>query len=320
LNWGILSTAKIGVKKVIPAIQNSKYGRVTAISSRSLDSAQNAATELGLEKAYGSYDELLEDDSIDIIYNPLPNHLHVPYTIKAIDAGKHVLCEKPISVNYQDALDLLEFSTRYPNIKVMEAFMYRFHPQWETIKKIIRNGEIGDLKYVNSTFSYFNNSPTNIKNQAELGGGGLLDIGCYCINFSRFIFEAEPIEIDSFMEFDPEFSTDRIASGLLKFPTGSATFMCGMQVEFDQRAQIFGSKGKIEIDIPFNSTNEIQRKITITRAGESSVQFFEPCDQYTLQADAFMDSILNDKPVPIPLEDGVSNMYVITQMFANYLK
>jgi len=320
LNWGVLSTAKIGIKNVIPAIQRSKFGTVTAISSRNLDSAKSAAAELGLEKAYGNYDELLEDDSIDIIYNPLPNHFHVPYTIKALKAGKHVLCEKPISVNYNDAVELLKISKKYPNLKLMEAFMYRFHPQWHLVKNTISSGQIGDIKHVHSTFSYFNNNPNNIKNQVELGGGGLLDIGCYCVNFSRFIFDEEPLEIDSFMDFDPDFKTDRVATGLLKFKNGAATFMCGMQVEFDQKAQIFGSKGKIEIEIPFNDANEIQRKVIITKDRKSTVHFFEPCDQYTLQADAFARSILENSPVPLPLEDAVGNMRVISQMFTNYLK
>lgn len=320
LNWGVLSTAKIGVKKVIPAIQKSVHGRVTAISSRNLDSAKAAASELNGIKYYGSYEELLEDESIDVIYNPLPNNLHIPYTVKALQAGKHVLCEKPIAVNHQDAIDLLDFSKKYPDLKVMEAFMYRFHPQWETVKSIINSGEIGLVKHVHSTFSYFNNEASNIKNQVALGGGGLLDIGCYCVNFSRFIFEDEPLEVDSFMEFDPDFNTDRVASGLLKFKHGAATFMCGMQVEFDQRATIFGSKGKIEIEIPFNAANEIQRKLIVTIGGKTEVLFFEPCDQYTLQADAFATSILKSTSVPIPLDDAVANMKVITQMFTNYLK
>jgi predicted dehydrogenase len=201
----------------------------------------------------------------------------------------------------------------------MEAFMYRFHPQWELVKNTIQKGDIGEIKQVHSTFSYFNNSPTNIKNQAELGGGGLLDIGCYCVNFSRFMFEDEPYEIDSYMEFDPDFNTDRVASGLLKFKDGSATFMCGMQVEFDQKAQVFGTKGKIEIDIPFNDAMELQRKVVITKNRQSEVYFFDPCDQYLLQTDAFSKAILENKQVPIPLEDAVANMKVITQMFTNYL-
>ncbi len=320
LKWGILSSAKIGVRDVIPAIKKSKNGEVLAISSRELAHAETVANDLNIPKAYGSYDKLLEDNSIDVIYNPLPNHLHVPYTVKALKAGKHVLCEKPISVNHQDAVELLELTKDYPNIKVMEAFMYRFHPQWDLVKNTIEKGEIGEIKHVHSTFSYFNNSPTNIKNQVELGGGGLLDIGCYCVNFSRFIFQDEPYEIDSFMDFDPEFNTDRVATGLLKFKNGSATFMCGMQVEFDQKAQIFGTKGKIEIDIPFNDAMEIQRKVIITKDRESEVHFFKPCDQYQLQIDAFSDAILNNTQVPIPIEDAVANMKVITQMFTNYMK
>ncbi len=319
LKWGILSTAKIGIRDVIPAIQKSKFGEVGAISSRNLESAQVAAKKLGIPKAFGSYDELIADESIDVIYNPLPNHLHIPYTAAALKAGKHVLCEKPISVNHNDALELLEFTNKYPNLKVMEAFMYRFHPQWDFIKKVLESGEIGDIKHVHSTFCYFNNNPENIKNQSELGGGGLLDVGCYCVNFSRFIYGDEPIEIQSNMDFDPDFNTDRVATGLLRFEDGSATFMCGMQVEFDQKAQIFGTKGKIEIDIPFNDAMELPRKVFITKGRKTTEHIFEPCDQYLLQVDAFSKSILDDSKVPIPLQDAVANMKVITQMFTNYL-
>lgn len=320
LNWGVLSTAKIGVTKVIPAIQNSEFGRVTAISSRNIETANQWAEKLTINAAYGSYDDLLEDDSIDVIYNPLPNQLHFPFTIKALKAGKHVLCEKPLTVNYQDALELEEIAKSYPNLKVMEAFMYRFHPQWEKVKSIINSGVIGDIKHVHSTFCYFNDAAENIKNQVDLGGGGLLDIGCYCINFSRFIFESEPIAVDSFMEFDPTFNTDRVASGLLRFKKGAATFLCGMQVESDQRAVIYGSLGKIEVEIPFFAPNEIQRKVVVTIQGKTEEFLFEPCDQYTLQADAFSESIINNTSVPIPLADATANMQIITQMFTNYLK
>jgi predicted dehydrogenase len=320
LNWGILSTAKIGTKNVIPAIQQTEGNRVVAISSRSLENAQKAAKELDIEKAYSSYDELLEDPDIDVIYNPLPNHLHVSYTVKALTAGKHVLCEKPISVNHQDANDLLHFASKFPHLKVMEAFMYRFHPQWEFIRKIIDAGEIGEVRHVHSTFTYFNNQPDNIKNQAELGGGSLLDIGCYCVNFSRFIFQSEPIQVQSMMNFDPVFNTDRFTSALLTFKGGSASFLCGMQINQDQRAQIYGSRGKIEISIPFNDADEIQRKVTVTKNGKTNTHFFEPCNQYELQIAAFSNAIRENKEVPIPLSDAVSNMDVITKIFTNYLK
>ncbi len=319
LNWGILSTAKIGVKNVIPAIQRTKGNRVIAISSRSAENAQKVASELGIEKAYRNYDELLKDPEIDVIYNPLPNHLHVEYTVKAIKAGKHVLCEKPIAVNHQDALDLEHIALEHPHLKVMEAFMYRFHPQWKFIRSIIDSGEVGDIRHAHSTFTYFNNQPDNIKNQADLGGGSLLDIGCYCVNFSRWVFQQEPIEVQSVMNFDPVFKTDRITTALLTFGGGSASFLCGMQVHQDQRAQIYGSSGKIEISIPFNAADEIQRKVTVTKNGETETHFFEPTNQYELQVDAFSASILENKPVPIPLTDATANMDVITQIFTNHL-
>ena len=321
LKWGVLSTAKIGVKDVIPAIQNTEGNRVVAISSRSLENAQETAHNLGIEKAYGSYDDLLEDPEIDVIYNPLPNHLHVSYTVKALTAGKHVLCEKPVAINHQDAVDLAKFASKHPHLKVMEAFMYRFHPQWAFIRKIIDSGDIGDIRHVHSTFTYFNNQPDNIKNQAELGGGSLLDIGCYCVNFSRWMYQSEPLKVQSEMNFDPVFNTDRYTSALLTFDGGgTASFLCGMQITQDQRAQIFGSRGKIEISIPFNDADKIQRKVTVTKNSESNTHFFEPCNQYELQVAAFSASIRENKEVPIPLSDAIANMYVITKIFTNYLK
>lgn len=318
LNWGILSTAKIGLRDVIPAIQKSDLGNVVAICSRDIENAKQAAKKLDIPTFYGNYEDLINDNCVDVIYNPLPNKLHIPFTIKAIKSGKHVLCEKPISTNYREVLELLEIKKEYPNCKVMEAFMYRFHPQWELVKKIIRSGEIGQIKHLNSTFCYFNNDPLNIKNQADLGGGGLLDVGCYCVNFSRFIFEDDPYNTDSFMEFDPVFKTDRIASGLLKFKNGSATFMCGMQVEFDQKAEIFGSLGKIEVAIPFNDAMDLTRKVTIKKNRKITVHEFEAINPFLVMINDFSKSIINNSTVTISLEDSLANMKVISQLFSNY--
>ena len=226
IKWGILSTARIGLEKVIPALQRSEFGEVVAIASRDQKKADGAAKKLSIPRAYDSYEQLLADPDIDAVYNPMPNHLHVPWTIKAIKAGKHVLVEKPIALSAEEAKELIRESDEHPDVKVMEAFMYRFHPQWQRAKELVQQGAIGDLRTVNSFFSYHNDDPDNIRNQPLIGGGGLMDIGCYCISLSRFLFGREPERVTGTVDFDPRFQTDRMASGMMQFGNGTATFTC----------------------------------------------------------------------------------------------
>ena len=315
IRWGILSTANIGTAKVIPAMQQGKFGEVVAISSRDAAKASEAAQQLGIPKSHGSYEDLLADPDIDAIYNPLPNHLHVPWTKKAIEAGKHVLCEKPIALSSAEAQDLLEFSQAHPNIKVMEAFMYRFHPQWQRAKELAENGSIGELRTIQSFFSYMNRDADNIRNQADIGGGGLMDIGCYNISFSRFIFGSEPKRVVGLIDFDPDFKTDCIATGILDFAEGSSSFTCSTQLSPYQRVNIFGTEGRVEIEIPVNAPPDKACKLWLQRGGEIEEVTFEIVDQYTLQGDAFAQAILNDTPAPTPLQDAVANMRVIEKMF-----
>lgn len=314
LKWGVLSTANIGTKLVIPGMQASAKNEIVAISSRNLERAQQSATELDIPKAYGSYEELLADPEIEAVYNPLPNHLHVPWTIKAMEAGKHVLCEKPIAITAKETEQLLEAAKKFPHLKVMEAFMYRFHPQWQTVKELLKQNKIGDVRSIRSVFTYFNNNPDDVRNQADIGGGGLLDIGCYCINLSRFLFEGEPVNIQSYMEYDPKFGTDRFASAILRFERGVATFTCSTQLDHVQEAIIHGTEGQIKLNIPFNAPNEHARKVIVSKNGTSETIFFETCDQYTLQADAFADAVFNNTPAPISLEDTLANMKVISSI------
>ena len=317
VKWGVLSTAKIGTKNVIPSMQEGRYCEIRAISSRNLETAKRAAEELEIPTYYGSYEELLADPEIEAVYNPLPNHLHVPWTIKAMEAGKHVLCEKPISITAKEAGELIEATKHYPHLKIMEAFMYRFHPQWEKVKEVMQSGEIGEVRCINSVFTYHNVDPANVRNKADIGGGGILDIGCYCINMSRFLFEGEPVRVQSFVERDPGFNTDRLAAGILEFENGIANFMCSTQLDHRQNAVIYGSKGHIELNIPFNAPNEHTRKMWIRKEGKVETVIFDVCDQYTLQGDAFSRAILEDTPVPTALGDALANMKVIDQMFAN---
>jgi predicted dehydrogenase len=311
VRWGVLSTAKIGTQKVLPAMQQGQYCEIAAIASRDLAKAQADAARLGIPKAYGSYEELLADPEIEAVYNPMPNHLHVPWSIKAIEAGKHVLCEKPIGLSAAEAQELLDAARQHPQIKVMEAFMYRHHPQWLRAKQIVDAGGIGELRTVHSFFSYFNDDPGNIRNMADIGGGGLMDIGCYNISVSRFIFGAEPQRVLGIVEYDPNFHTDRLASGILDFGRGTATFTCSTQLTSYQRVNIYGTTGRVEIEIPFNAPADRPCRMWHQRGGEIEEIVLETADQYTLQGDLFSQAVLNDTPVPTPLEDAIGNMRVI---------
>ncbi len=311
IRWGILSTAKIGVEKVIPAIQSAENCTVTALASRTGDKAKKIAGELGIPKAYENYNDLLQDPDIDAIYNPLPNHMHVPWSIKALESGKHVLCEKPIGLSVEDAKKLLKEARRHPDLKIMEAFMYRFHPQWKKARALVQENSIGELQTIQSFFSYYNDDPYNIRNIAEMGGGALMDIGCYCISLSRFLFEREPVRVSANMKFDENFGVDYLTSGLLDFGEKNSTFTCSTQTVPDQRVHILGTEGKITIEIPFNAPPDKETRMNLYTDGNIKTLTFGPADQYALQAYEFTNSILENSPVPTPLEDAVNNMIVI---------
>lgn len=315
VRWGVLGVAAIATKKVIPGMQKSELAEVTAIASRDLSRAREAADRLGIRKAHGSYEELLADGEIDAIYNPLPNHLHVPWTAKAAAAGKHVLCEKPIALSAKEAADLIEVRNR-TGLKIGEAFMVRTHPQWLRARDIARSGEIGELRAIMSAFSYFNRDPGNIRNIPEYGGGAMMDIGCYPITMSRFFFDREPARVSALIERDPAMRTDRLSSALLDFAPGHAVFTCSTQLVPFQRMQVLGTKGRIELEIPYNIPPDRPSRILIDDgsqlAGHSArIEEFPICDQYTTQADAFSKAIQEDGEVPVTLEDAIANMAVI---------
>lgn len=315
VRWGILSTAKIGWEKVIPAMKASAYCEIVAIASRNKTNAADCAAKLGIPVAYDSYEALLNDPSVDAVYIPLPNHLHVEWAIKAIQAGKHVLCEKPIALSAEEAQQLIDVAAAHPHLKVMEAFMYRFHPQWQCVKELTAEKMIGELKTIQSFFSYHNTDPLNIRNSKEAGGGGLMDIGCYCISISRFIAGEEPISVLGETEFDPLFNTGRLTSGILKFSGISASFTCSTQLMPYQRVNILGTEGRIEIEIPFNAPPDKTTRVWLhNKKGTQEIPFI-PVDQYTLQADAFCRAIIHNEPVPTPLEDALNNMKVIGAIF-----
>ena len=267
VRWGVLGAAQIAVRKVIPGMQKGEWSEIAAIASRDRRKAEAAAGKLGIPKAYGSYEELLRDPEIEAVYNPLPNHLHVPWTVKAAEAGKHVLCEKPLSLNADEARTLLAVRDR-TGVKIGEAFMVRTHPQWLRTREIIAGGEIGTLRSIAGFFSYFNRDPSNIRNVAEWGGGGLMDIGCYPITTSRFVFREEPLRVMGLIERDPEWKVDRLTSAILDFPSGQSIFTCSTQLVPYQRMQFFGTKGRIEVEIPFNAPNDRPSRILIDNGSD----------------------------------------------------
>jgi len=310
VRWGVLGAANIAVKKVIPGMQKSALAKVVAIASRDKDKARAAADHLGIARAYGSYDELLDDPEVEAIYNPLPNHLHVPWSIRAAERGKHVLCEKPIAMSADEARELLAVRDK-TGVKIGEAFMVRTHPQWLETRRLIQTGRIGMLRSITGFFSYFNADPANIRNHLELGGGALMDIGCYPITISRFMFAAEPLRVLGLVERDPVFNTDTLTTGVLEFAQGQSTFTCSTRLAPYQRMIFFGTEGRIEVLIPFNAPNDRPTQVLL----DSETIDFPICDQYEIQGSLFSQALRENREQPIPLEDAISNMAVIDAVF-----
>lgn len=314
VRWGILSTAKIGRVKVVPGMMKSPLCNVVAVASRDEASARDMATELGIPKAYGSYDALLADPEIEAIYNPLPNHLHVPMTLAAAAAGKHVLCEKPIAITADEAEQLKQGSSK---VLIAEAFMVRHHPQWHRVRELIRSGDIGELRSIQVIFSYFNVDPGNIRNKADIGGGGLLDIGCYAVVAGRYVFEAEPRRVVTLVDRDPAFGVDRTTSALMDFGAGrQLAFTVSTQSVPYQRVQILGTKGRVEIEIPFNAPPDRPTRIFVDDGslhGDRSARAIEfpVVDQYGLQGEDFSRAVRGAAPLDYGLEDAILNMRIL---------
>ncbi len=318
--WGVLSTAKIGREKVIPAMQGSARCHIAAIASRDQAAAERVAAALGIERAYGSYEALLADPQIEAIYNPLPNHLHVPWTIRAMEAGKHVLCEKPLALSAAEAEVLIAARARTGR-SVAEAFMVRHNPQWQRARALARAGTIGEVRAVQTFFSYFLRDPANVRNQAAAGGGGLMDIGCYAIATARYVFGAEPTQVAALIERDPEMGIDRLTSALIEFPDGRhLTFTCATQLSAHQRVTIVGTTGRIEVLVPFNAPSDRACSIVVDDGrdlfgGGASVESFPVGDQYAQQGDDFVRAVRGEMVLEFPIEDAVANMRVIDATF-----
>jgi len=320
LRWGVLSTADIGRRLVIPAIQKAPRCRVVAIGSRDPERGRAVAAALNVERAHGSYEALLADPEVDAVYIPLPNDLHAAWTIRAAEAGKHVLCEKPLAMRSAQAEQMIEAAQR-AGVVLMEAFMYRLHPSWIAVRDLVGSGRIGRLVAIQSWFSYYNDDPLNIRNVKAAGGGALYDIGCYCINLSRMLFGGEPVRVQSSVVRDPALEVDVLASVILDFPEGQATFTCSTRTETDQRVHGYGTTGRISVGIPFNIPVDRPTEIYVTSGGDPPVApqtetlRLPTADAYSAEAETFAALVLDGAPAPFPISDAVANLRVIEQIF-----
>ncbi len=315
----MLGVAKIAVEQVIPALQASPAARVEAVASRDPAKAEAAARRLGIPRAHGSYEALLADPAVEAVYIPLPNHLHVPWSVRAALAGKHVLCEKPLAMNAAEVRELIAARDR-AGVVVAEAFMVRAHPQWLKVRELVRAGRIGDLRLVQGLFSYQLRDPANVRSRVEWGGGALLDVGCYPVTLSRWLYGAEPLEVAATLERDPELKVDRLVSAVLRFPAGQASFTVAGQAALSQRMLILGSAGRIEVEVPFNPPHERRARVLVDDGRDLvgagvEVLSFEPVNQFALQGDRFREAVRRGTPPPVPLEDALANMAVLDAVF-----
>lgn len=315
LSWGILSTANIGIKRVIPALLSSTTGRIAAIASRNAERAAQVAHQFGIEKSYASYDALIGDPDIEAIYNPLPNHLHVEWTVKALAAGKHVLCEKPIGLNAREAEAIVAARDRSGK-RVIEAFMVRHHPQWQRVRTLIDSGRIGRLGAVQSAFLFTMLDPKNVRNQADIGGGALYDVGCYPIVTARYLFKSEPDKVIALIDRDPTLRVDRVTSALAAFPGGGQlAFTSALQLSSYQKVVALGTGGRIEIEVPFTPMKDHACRIRIEAGEVSEVEEFAPVDQYRLQCDTAVRVFRGEIEQEFPIEDAIANMRVIDALY-----
>ena len=321
LRWGILSTANIARTKVVPGMRKAQRCSVVAIASRDAGRAEEVASELGIPRAHPSYEELLADPEVDAVYIPLPNHLHAEWSMATARAGKHVLCEKPLALNPDDAQRMIDVANDQ-GVVLMEAFMYRLHPSWQAVTEIVGSGEIGRLVSVQSWFSYFNDDVDNIRNIREVGGGALFDIGCYSVNLSRLLFGGEPRHVSAALVRDPVMEVDVLTSAILTFDGGIASFTCSTRAEDDQRVHIYGTAGRISIGIPFNIPPDRPTEVYVSAGGDppvapdTRVLTFELADPYTVEAERFAAAVLDGQPAPVPPEDAVANLRVLERIFA----
>lgn len=320
VRWGILSTSDFAARRFIPALRRSPHVEVVAVASRDLARARAYAEANSIPTAYGSYDELLADPSVEVVYNPLPNTAHVEWTRRAAEAGKHVLCEKPMGINADEVATLLPVATR---VHIAEGFMVRHHPQWDEVRQLVRSGRLGRLTHAHVEFNYHNADPANIRNDASVGGGAMYDIGCYAVVAARFFFDAEPRRVVATMDRDPVFGTDRLTSGIFAFAGGlTCTFSVSTQSVPHQRVHLFGTNGRAEVTIPFNHPHDepviyLTHHATTLAGLDAEQHVVEAADQYRLEAEWFSRLVRQSQPDDLALRDAITNMRIIDAVFAS---
>ena len=319
LRWGILSTAKIARRAVIPAIQQSNNGIVAAIASRDANTAQEAAHALNIPRAFASYEAMLESPDIDAVYIPLPNHLHKEWTIRAAQHGKHILCEKPFALNVSEVDEMIAAAKQH-RVLLMEAFMYRFHPQFARARELIAAGAIGKVQVIRSAFCYTMNRPNDIRAKKEMGGGALMDVGCYCVNMARLIAGTEPQRVQATMIQRPSDDVDDAFAGILYFPNDVlGIFDCSFRTDYTEWLQIQGTAGRLDIPRPIKPVAPTE---IILRTGEKSDAFatstiisVPAANHYQLMVEHFADAVLNGTPLQYPPELDRNNMVVMDALF-----
>jgi len=311
---GVLGVSGHFIKRTVLPLKKSSKVELFAIASRDENKAASTAKKFDIPKSYGSYESLLNDPEVEMVYIPLPNHLHAKWIKASADAGKHILCEKPIAMSAGEAEDAIAYASS-KGVLVMEAFMYRFQPQWIRAREIAQVGEIGSLVSIETFFSYHNPDPSNIRNIAEYGGGALMDIGCYAVSVPRFIFGAEPVRAISLIAYDDVFKTDKHVSAILDFNGRRASFTVSTQAFPYQKVFIHGSSGDMVVQTPFNTFTDVPAVLTVTNSIGKRDIHFEPYDQYGLQFNAFAEAIRNGGPAPTPPDDAIKNMRVIDAIF-----
>lgn len=316
IRWGILSTANIATKRFIPGVATARNGAVVAIASRDAQRARDAATTLGIARAHGSYEALLADPEVDAIYNPLPNSMHAEWTLKAAEAGKPILCEKPLAVDAAEAA-LMVGGCKARGVPLMEAFMYRFHPQHARVRELIEAGTIGEVRAVRAAFTFLLDpfNPANVRLQGSLSGGALMDVGCYAVNAARMLFGEEPVGASATYDYREEFGVEVTLAGVLEFSDRRmATIDCGFQAAGPGWYMVAGTKGRIEVPVAF-VTGEDATTVIVQDAEGRREERIPGVNQYTLEAEEFADALIEGRPFRIPAEDGVANMRAIDALY-----
>ena len=324
INWGILSSAKIGWEHVIPAILKSKNSKLVAIASRNTLRAKKLAQKFKIEKSYGSYQELYKDQEIDVIYNPLPNHLHIKSSIEACKNKKNILLEKPISLKATDIDPLMKYASEN-KVVIKEAFMVRHHPQWQWVKKYIKSGKLGSISSISTVFSYNNKNPQNIRNIKKFGGGAIYDIGCYPTVISRFLLDKEPKRVVGLAKNDKKFKTDVLSSVVLDFGEIYSSFIVATQSTFSQQVTILGTKKTLIVENPFNAIATKPTTVVIYNGKsiyrkENTIKVFPAADQYEHQVTKFSNELLNKTKADYDLIDAKKNMKVLDAIFVSIKK